>query len=267
MAFHSDVKALLFDVFGTCVDWRSTVTKALVQTSKATITSPPSNASTAAIKKASELSVEDWGKFAQEWRDTYYVYVKSVAQGESEWKTIDQHHHDSLLELLESWSLQGLWSPDEIKKLSLVWHYLDPWPEAVEGMNYLNTKYQTGTLSNGNMDLLKDLKVYSGLEFKHLFSSELFGSYKPSPNVYLGAVQKLGLEPSQVLMVAAHTHDLKAAKSCGLLTAFVDRPGELNSPELDREEAKSGGYVDVWVSVQELGFVALAKKLGITINE
>jgi 2-haloacid dehalogenase len=267
MALQNEIQALLFDVFGTCVDWRSTVTAALIKSCGEALSSPSAVVNETTIQNASKLSQQDWGRFAQEWRNTYKVFVKSIATDSSiKWKSVDEHHYDSLVDLMKSWSIEGLWSPDEIREISLIWHKLDPWSDSVKGMDYLNTKYQTATLSNGNMGLLEDLRVHSGIQFKHLFSADQFQSYKPSPKVYLGAVAKFGLQPNQCAMVAAHLGDLKAARSCGLRTIFVERPKEEDFDESQVEAAKRDGYVDLWISEIEPGFIAVAESLGIKVG-
>jgi 2-haloacid dehalogenase len=260
----NDVRAFLFDVFGTCVDWRSTVTNALVKASNATITSNSTSPISDALKTASNMSQEDWGRFAQEWRNTYKAFVKSIASDPSiKFKTVDEHHYDALLLLMKKWSIEGFWSLDQVREISLIWHKLDPWEDSVEGMAKLNTKYETCTLSNGNVDLLKDLRAHSGIEFKHLFSGEQFGSYKPHPKVYLGAVAKLGLEPRQCAMVAAHLGDLKAARSCGLQTVYVERSREEDLAADEIKKAKDDGFVDIWITESQPGFLAVATQLSV----
>ena len=156
----------------------------------------------------------------------------------------------------------SLWDEQQIRKLSLVWHRLDPWPDTVRGIQELNRLFWTCTLSNGNLSLLHDMVQYAGMEFTHVFSAEMFKSYKPSPAVYLGAAEKLGLEPGECCMVAAHLDDLKAAKSNGFRTIYVERSREERHPEL-RDE----GFVDVWVREDDEGFVTVAEKLGCQIRK
>lgn len=265
-----NTKALLFDVFGTCVDWRTSVTNALVEASRSALTKSAS-ISNKARSEAEGMSKEDWGDFAQEWRSSYYTFTRSVAADASlRWKTVDDHHLESLQELLVKHDLRhengesgGLWNEDEVQEMSLIWHKLDPWSDTVRGLEALNTKYETCTLSNGNITLLKDMQKHGGMPFKHTYSSELFNSYKPNPAIYLGAAERLGLEPSQCVMVAAHLGDLEAAKSCGYYTIYVERPLE---EAADKEkDARSKGFVDIWIRGNEDGFVSAAQKLGITL--
>jgi 2-haloacid dehalogenase len=254
-------KALFFDVFGTCVDWRSTVTNALVTACDKAV------ASTAAHDvrdKASAITRDDWGRFAQEWRNTYIAFVGSIAGDPSiPWKSVDEHHLDALKELGSSWKIDGLWSDDEILDLSLIWHRLEPWADSADGIRRLNTVLSTCTLSNGNVSLLEDLTGYGKMEFTHLFSSEHFNSYKPSPKVYLGAVERLGLSPNECMMVAAHLHDLVAARKCGLRTAYIERPLEETMDQADMERMRASGDIDIWIPEAANGFLALAAALDI----
>lgn len=126
----------------------------------------------------------------------------------------------------------------------------------------------TCTLSNGNISLLSDLRAFSNIPFTHLFSAELFGTYKPSPRVYIGATERLNLPPNQCAMVAAHLNDLKAAKQNGLQTIYVERVGEEEWSKEDIEKAKQEGWVDLWVSLGDgsKGFITVAEKLGIDVT-
>ncbi|KAF2230246.1 haloacid dehalogenase [Viridothelium virens] len=266
MAFPDPPRALLFDVFGTCVNWRKTVVDSLIEWKHRALNDASASLASALRLRASNLDDEDWGRFAQEWRNSYMTYVRGIARGDippSEYKTIDEHHYESLLTLVHDWDLVGLWRLTDIQTISLVWHRLEPWKEAPSGIRELNKLYWTCTLSNGNMELLRDLAKHGKLEWTHIFSSNMWDSYKPSPKVYLGAAKKLGLQPGECAMIAAHLGDLKAAKSNGLKTIYVERPQE---ETMDRDEAKREGFVDLWVRADEDGFVALAEKLGVDVD-
>ena len=268
MALQRPPRALLFDVFGTCVDWRSTVTNALDDAAHKTLNSATASIPLAVRVKASRMSKDDWGQFAQQWRNTYAHFTLSLAvKPLLKWKTVDEHHHDSLKELLAEWKLDGLWTAEEVREMSLVWHRLDPWPDSENGIKALNTVCWTCTLSNGNISLLNDLKAHAKLEFTHVFSAEEFGSYKPNPAVYLGAVKKLGLAPKDCAMVAAHLGDLQAAKACGLQTVYVERPQEEGFDAERIEAARKDGSVDMWITVDEYGFLGAAEKLGIQVEK
>jgi 2-haloacid dehalogenase len=257
-------RALLFDVFGTCVDWRSTVTNALWEASRATLNAVTSSIPSVARLKATDMTMDDWGIFAQQWRNSYKKFTRSLASDPTiPWKSVDEHHLEALKELLKSWDIEGLWTAEETRALSLIWHRLDPWQDSEDGIKALNSFYTTCTLSNGNRSLLNDLKFHAKLDFTHIFSAEDFGSYKPSPTVYWGAAEKLGLAPSDCAMVAAHLGDLMAAKACGFQTIYVERPREEDWPAEKVQKAKDEGTINIWVSDEEGGFVAVAEKLGI----
>jgi 2-haloacid dehalogenase len=255
-------KALFFDVFGTCVDWRTTVTQALYTQAHAALNDATNSLATAVRLRATDMTITHWGIFAQAWRDSYKHFVQSLAEDPTiPFKTVDQHHLESLKELLLEWKIEGLWTDEQVEDLSLVWHRLAPWADSAPGIRALNRLAQTATLSNGNMSLLTDLSAQGQMEFTHVFSGELFGSYKPSPKVYLGAVEKLGLGPGQCAMVAAHLADLKAAKACGLSVIYVERPLEEDWDVSDIEKAREEGWVDLWVPQGEQGFITVAERL------
>ncbi|PNS16089.1 hypothetical protein CAC42_4490 [Sphaceloma murrayae] len=255
-----DTKALCFDIFGTCVDWRKSVTDELHSEAQKAISG--GNATAPAAGNAKSMTREAWGDIAAEWRQTYYKFTRQLAENpDTPFKTVDQHHHDALLDILSNHGLTGLWPDPEIQRLALVWHRLDSWPDTNEGLEILGRHFQTATLSNGNVSLLEDMQTHSGMRFTHTFSAEMFGTYKPNPRVYLGAAEKLNVKPEQVAMVAAHLGDLKAAKSNGLQTIYVEREQEEN---LDVEQARKEGYVNLWIKLGEGGFLGVTKALGIS---
>ena len=261
-------RALLFDIFGTCVDWRSTVTKALNDQAHTTLSSATASLAAYLRMRASSMTLDDWGNLAQEWRDSYKQFTKSLAEDSGlPWKTVDEHHLNSLKQLLVVWQLEGLWTSEEIQALSLIWHRLNPWPDSSLGIKELNKLFWTVTLSNGNLSLLNDLHVYAKIDFTHVFSAELFGSYKPSPKVYLGAVEKLGLKPSECAMVASHLSDLKAAKSNGLQAIYVERPSEEDWSDELVENARTEGWVDLWIPAGQEGFVTMAERLRVEVYQ
>ncbi|KAH7115147.1 HAD-like domain-containing protein [Dendryphion nanum] len=264
MVLPKPPKALLFDVFGTCVDWRTTVTRALYTQAHESLNSAAASLPTSVRTKATDMTLEEWGSFAQRWRDSYKEFTRSLATDPTlPWKTVDEHHLDALADLVSSHDLEGLWTHSELRLLSLIWHRLEPWPDSSPGIAKLNKRAQTATLSNGNLALLSDLKDYCSMEFTYIFSAEMFGSYKPSPKVYLGAVEQLGLHPSECAMVAAHLNDLKAAKSHGLQTIYVERFLEEDWSSDDVDKARAEGWVDFWIPLDAGGFVAVADMLGI----
>lgn len=201
------VQALVFDVFGTVVDWRASI-----------------------IREGQLLSANkgfdvDWAEFADRWRSGYGPAMNRVRTGELPWTKIDDLHRMILDDLIEEFDLRGL-SEAEIDHFNRAWHRLSPWPDSVAGLNRLKTKYVIATLSNGNVSLLTNMAKNAGLPWDAVLSAELAGHYKPDPEAYLKAADLLSLEPQQVMMVAAHPGDLRAAARVGLRTAYVIRPLE-----------------------------------------
>ena len=203
----SQVKALTFDVFGTVVDWRGTILH-----------------EGEAFGRQKGLRV-DWAQFADAWRAGYQPAMARVRTGDLPWTNIDGLHRLILDGLLERFGLSGL-TEAEIDGLNRVWHRLAPWPDAIDGLQRLRQRHIVATLSNGNVALLVNMAKHSGLPWDCVLSSELARHYKPDPEVYLLAAQLLGLEPRQVMMVAAHNGDLLAAQRVGFRTAFVLRAHE-----------------------------------------
>ena len=151
----------------------------------------------------------------------------------------------------------SLWSDEQLEHLGRIWHRLTPWPDTCPGLERLNKKYETATLSNTYNKLLVNLVAHGGMPFKYVYSADLFQSFKPTPKVYLGAAEKLGLKPEECGLVAAHLFDLKAAKACGLgYVVYVDRPLEEKNPELLKESIP-----DHVIEQSEKGFLALAEHL------
>jgi 2-haloacid dehalogenase len=201
------VSALIFDVFGTVVDWRGSV-----------------------IREGEELGRKknldvDWAAFADEWRGRYAPSMDRVRRGELPWANLDALHRASLEELLEEFGVEGL-SEEEIDHLNKVWHRLDPWPDSVAGLARLKERYVISTFSNGNVALLTDMAKRAGLPWDLILSAELVRHYKPDPETYLMAPNFLDLRPDEVMLVAAHPSDLRAAQTHGLRAAYVLRPLE-----------------------------------------
>ena len=203
----NSVKALTFDVFGTVVDWRSSIIR---------------EGQLLSARKGFEI---DWGEFADNWRAGYGPAMNRVRNGELPWTKIDDLHRMILDELVIEHGLVGL-SEGELDDFNRAWHRLSPWPDTVAGLNRLKTKYVIATLSNGNVALLTNMAKNAGLPWDAVLSAELAKHYKPDPEAYLTAADLLGLSPEQVMMVAAHPGDLRAAARTGLRTAYVVRPLE-----------------------------------------
>jgi 2-haloacid dehalogenase len=207
MAAKDQVKALVFDVFGTVVDWRQSVIRELT-----------------AFGGGRGLSV-DWARFADDWRGLYQPAMEEVRSGRRSWTILDDLHRESLKKLLERNGVTDLAS-HEIEHLVRIWHRLDPWPDAVEGLLRLKRRYIIGTLSNGNTGLLLRMAKRALLPWDVILGAETARAYKPMPECYLRNAAMLSLEPHEMMLVAAHNDDLAAAASVGYRTAFVVRPLE-----------------------------------------
>ncbi|KAI0440654.1 HAD-like domain-containing protein [Xylaria telfairii] len=260
-----DIKALTFDVFGTVVDWRTTVHGELIKRARNKVASPDFAGLPESLRSRFQgISDEDWGTFAQEWRNSYGEFTWTFIPGETEWKDIDEHHYDSLQELLQEWGLEGIYVDEEVRSLSLTWHYLRPWDDSALGIQKIGTRYITSTLSNGNRSLLEDLNKHGSLGFRRIISTADFGAYKPHPSTYLGAVNALECRPNEVAMVAAHLGDLHAARENGLRTIYVERDHEEAWTHDDERWKDAREWVDLWISQGEEGFIELARRLGIS---
>ena len=203
----NSVKALTFDVFGTVVDWHGSIIR---------------EGQLLAANKGYDV---DWAKFAISWRAGYGPAMNKVRNGEMPWTKIDDLHRMILDDLVEEYNLTGM-SEAELVHFNEAWHRLSPWPDTVSGLNKLKSKYVITTLSNGNVSLLTHMAKNGGLPWDAILSAELSGHYKPDPEAYLKAADLLSLKPEQVMMVAAHPSDLRAAARTGLKTAYVIRPLE-----------------------------------------
>ena len=201
------VKALFFDVFGTVVDWRSSIILELETFGK---------------RKGVEVN---WAAFADDWRDLYQPSMDAVRRGDREWRPLDTLHRESLITLISRHNITRL-TEEEIDHLNKAWHRLEPWPDCVEGLTRLRTNYILATLSNGNIALLVNMAKRAGLPWDAVLGAEPARAYKPLPQSYLRNAQFLGLEPAECMLVAAHNRDLAAARTLGFRTAFVCRPTE-----------------------------------------
>lgn len=257
----SKVKALAFDVFGTVVDWRSSVTEEINLRAFRKARSEDGDLPENLRMRVQSLTEDDWARFAQEWRTSYGVFCHGFDPARDAWKDVDQHHRDSLVGLLTAWDLTGLFSESEIDSLSLVWHRLRPWPDSADGLAALGQRYVTTTLSNGNLSLLRDLDDFGSLGFQKFLSAETFRAYKPNAAVYEGAATELGVEPDEVALVAAHLGDLEAARACGFRTVYVEREREEDWERDGEKVERAKGWVDVWVREDEGGIGGVAEKL------
>ena len=213
------VKALVFDVFGTVVDWRQSVAREL------------------ASFGAGRGIEHDWARFADEWRGLYQPSMEEVRTGRRPFTILDRLHRESLERLIQRHDLPAF-TEDEMRHLVSIWHRLSPWPDVVDGLYRLKRRYIIGTLSNGNIGLMVRLAKHSGLPWDMILGAEVAGAYKPQPEAYLRSAAALNLEPAEVMLVAAHNDDLTAAKRVGMRTAFVVRPTE-HGPGQARDLAAS----------------------------
>ena len=226
------VKALVFDIFGTVVDWHGSI-----------------------VAEVQRLGLPiDGPAFALDWRAGYGPAMQEVRSGALPWMHIDALHRRILDRVLAE---RGITLPEaEAADLNRIWHRLKPWPDSVTGLTRLKSRHPIATLSNGNLSLLVAMARHAGLPWDAVLSAELFQHYKPDPEVYLGAARLLGVSPHELLMVAAHPRDLRAAAACGLRTAYVPRPLERGP----------GGAMEPWTEgefdIVASDFNHLAQRLG-----
>jgi 2-haloacid dehalogenase len=200
-------EALLFDVFGTLVDWRSSIARQ-------------------AAEMGRQRGVQaDWTALADAWRSRYRPSMDAVRTGSLPWMNLDALHRRSLDEVLAELGITEFGQADR-EELARSWHRLDPWPDARPGLLALARRFTLATLSNGSVALLTNLVKRADLPFDCILSAELFRAYKPDPAIYRGAAQLLGLPTGSCMMVAAHEDDLRAAAAEGMSTALVVRPRE-----------------------------------------
>ncbi len=215
------VRAVVFDVFGTLVDYRTSIATALQTFGR-------------------ERGIAcDWYAFVDAWRAAYAPAMDRVRRGELPWRNLDALHGASFDELAAQFGLPPI-GADDRAWIVRRWHELEPWPDVREGLVRLRERVVTGTLSNGNVALQVDLVRYARLHFDVLFSAEHFERYKPDPQTYLGAAALLGLEPHGLALAAAHNADLEAAASHGLRTIFIPRPAEYGAADKADLEPWSG---------------------------
>ena len=231
------VRAILFDVFGTVVDWRSSIVREVQ----------------AAF--ADHNTFVDSIAFADRWRALYQPAMSRVRSGEINFVPLDELHRKNLDQVLEEFSVDCLSEPEKVD-LNLAWHRLDPWPDAVAGLERMKKRYIVGTLSNGNIALMVNMAKRAQLPWDVILGAEVARAYKPQRQAYLGSAQALGLVPGECMLVAAHNDDLKAAAQCGFKTAFVERPFE-HGPNQQSDLVAQGDYDHI-----ARDFADLAAQLG-----
>lgn len=227
-------RVLAFDVFGTVVDWHGGIRREVAQALGPRV---------------------DAGAFALAWRAGYQPAMRRVMSGELGWTLIDDLHRMILEQVLEQFGVHDLGEAEKLY-LNKAWHRLDPWPDAVEGLGRLRQRFKLCTLSNGNLGLLADMARRAALPWDLILSAEVFRHYKPDPETYLGVCDVFDIEPAQMMLVAAHHDDLRAARACGCRTAFVERPLEFG-PNVASDTAPRAGN-----DLHALDFRDLARQLG-----
>ena len=203
----TQIKALMFDVFGTVVDWRSSVSNDL------------------AAFFAPRGLTRDLTQMAVDWRAMYQPAMEAVRSGTRDYVILDELHRENLDALLAAYDISGL-TAAELDHINRAWHRLHPWPDCVEGLTGLRKRYILATASNGNTALMVNLARFGGLPWDAILGAAHTRSYKPTAQTYLGTAEALGLTPAECMMVAAHNDDLVAARALGFATAFVCRPLE-----------------------------------------
>jgi len=233
------VRVIAFDVQGTCVDFYQPILRM-----------------GEAVNRAKGLDI-DWAALSTEWRDLYRASLDQVIAVQRPWLRVDRIYREALDMLLDRRSLSGLFTSVERDELNQTWTRLDPWPDSVEGLLRLRRRFITSTLSNADMAAVVAVVKYAGLPFDAVLTAELAQSYKPAPAVYQLAVDYLGYRPHEILMVACHKYDLKAARAFGMRTAFVARPLEFGP------NAKPDTTPESWFDLYTDSFVALAQAFGV----
>jgi len=231
------VKVVVFDVFGTCVDWRGSLVAMLERFG------------------AASGRAADWTGLVDAWRGRYQPQMEECRAGRRPWTTLDTLHRESLDRLLPEFGLADV-PESERADINLGWHRLRPWPDVVPGLVALKRRHVIGPLSNGNFALLANLAKFAGLPWDAIFSVELFQAYKPQPATYVGVARLMGVAPADVMLCAAHNDDLAAARACGLATAFVSRPAEYG-PAQTKDKAATQDW-----DVVARDFVDLARRMG-----
>lgn len=216
------IRGLLFDVFGTLVDWRSSVSR---------------RARELLLPRGISVS---WDEFADAWRAEYQPALEEIRSGRAPFILLDEIHRRNLGKVLERQGVAGL-DEQTLDELTLAWHRLDAWPDVGPGLALLRTRFRMAPCSNGNISLVSDLSRHNRWSWDAILGAELARDYKPKPSVYLKSAAALGCAPEETLMVAAHPMDLAAAGALGMKTAFVARPLEHGT---GRAESTSGMKFD-----------------------
>ena len=235
------IRALVFDVFGTVVDWRSGIAR-----------------DAAVFLARHGRAGTDPAAFADAWRARYQPAMDKVRSGRRPFVRLDVLHRENLEAVLPEFGIDPTRVPDsELAELNLAWHRLDPWPDVVAGLTRLKARYIIAPLSNGNLILMLDVAKRAGLPWDAILGAEPAQAYKPAPEAYLRTADILAMRPEEVCLVAAHNDDLAAARACGLRTAFVPRPREHGPGQTTNLRA-----AQEW-DLQAVDFEQLAERLGL----
>jgi 2-haloacid dehalogenase len=224
--------AIVFDTFGTVVDWRSSLIADLSKFGE------------------SKGITADWTSLVDAWRAAYHPSMDRVRKGELPWTKLDDLHRASLDHLVSQFGIKGL-TEEDLVHINKGWHRLHPWADSVPGLTRLKSRFIIGPLSNGNVSLLLNMAKFSGIPWDMIFGSDLFGHFKPDPETYLGVARILDLQPNQVMLAAAHNNDLAAARRTGLLTAFFPRPTEYG-PHQKKDTHADQDWDIVATNIQDL---------------
>ncbi|KAI1840781.1 hypothetical protein JX266_013055 [Neoarthrinium moseri] len=256
-------KAFVFDVFGTVVNWRYSLAQGLSVAAQTAVQVHEANRSGDAnvLTRAKALTHTDWEWFAYEWYSRYIEFAASVQPGVTTFMPQEEVHRRTLRLMIPKWRMDGLWTPEQLEELVLLWYKLDAWPDSAAAIARLAKHGPVITLSDGSIKLLTSLNERNQLGFTKIWGSDTWEAYKPDPAVYTGAVRKLGLKPDEVVLVAAHLGDLWGAKKCGLKAFYVERAFEERWSKEQIEKAKQDGWVDIWIPYEEGGLRGLADTL------
>lgn len=251
-------KAFVFDVFGTCVDWRYSLTKGLVEAAQNALQAQtPMTPDHSARRRASEMTWTHWEAFALAWHGLYVKFGAGFMADITPFLSCDDVQLRSLKVVLRQKGLETLWSEQQQRSVASLWYQLVAWPDTAPGIAVINSLGAvTSTLSNGSRQNLRELAELNSIPFTTILSSEDFQAYKPDPRVYMGAIERVSatvaprgekLQPHEVALVAAHLGDLKAAKKCGMQTIYVERPVEEQMTPQEIEEMRRSGLIDLWI--------------------
>jgi 2-haloacid dehalogenase len=238
----SEIRALLFDTFGTLVDWRTGLVTQLEQWGR------------------THNIAADWPSLVLAWRRDHVPALTKVRTGQREWANYDELQSETMRQLAPQFGLPTL-SDETLDHLARMWHQLPGWPDTSEGLARLRKKYIVAPLSNGHVALVMGLGRSANMTFDAVFGADVFRQYKPDPKTYLGAVALLGCTPAEVLFVASHPSDLESAAACGLHTCFVSRPREYGAGVVVEQPPAEGDFDLMVGDLLELATVMESKAL------